>query len=76
MSLGPKAVCDRCGFEMLLRDLRKEWSNAMVCSKCWDPRPAETKALRLKPEGVPVKDARPEPEPIFRAPGELGGDDL
>jgi hypothetical protein len=34
----PLAACDRCGFPMHLSELKKEWTNYMVCNKCWDPR--------------------------------------
>lgn len=70
------AICDRCGFKYPHSKLRKEWTGLMVCKADWDPRPAETRPLHLRPEGVPLRDARPEPEPIFREPGVLGGDDL
>ena len=33
-----KAICDRCGFEFELGQLRKEWTALMVCSDCWDLR--------------------------------------
>ncbi len=48
----------------------------MVCKPCLDPRPADTRPPRIKPEGLPVKDARPEPPEVFRTPGVLGDDDL
>lgn len=73
---GAWAICDRCGFKVRHRQLRKEWTNLMVCAPCFDRRPADTRPPRLKPEGLPVKNARPEPEPIFRDPNDLGGDDL
>lgn len=73
---GPKAVCDRCGFVVAHSRLRKEWTSLLVCPQCFDPRPADTRPPRLRPEGVPIRDARPEPEPIFREPGDNGGDDL
>lgn len=34
----PRAQCDRCGFPFHLSQLRKEWTNSMVCPKCWNPR--------------------------------------
>lgn len=72
----PWAICDRCGFKVRHRTLRKEWTSLMVCQQCYDPRPADTRPPRLRPEGLPIPNARPEPEPVFRDPGELGGDDL
>lgn len=71
-----RAVCDRCGFVYPHSSLRREWTGLLVCSKDWDPRPADTKPPKLRPEGLPVRDARPEPDPVFREEGEYGGDDL
>lgn len=70
------AICDRCGFKFRHSQLRKEWTGLLVCPADWDPRPPQTKPIRLRPEGVPVRDARPEPEPVYRDPNDLGGDDL
>ncbi len=76
MSGGAWAICDRCGFKYRHRQLRKEWTNLLVCSPCFDPRPADTRPPSIRPEGLPIRDARPEPEPVYREEGELGGDDL
>ena len=32
------AICDRCGFEYKSSQLKKEWTNLMVCRDCWEPR--------------------------------------
>lgn len=74
---GPYGVCDRCGFVYEHSRLRREWSGNLVCPADWDPRPTNTRPPKLDPrEGAPVRDARPEPEPIYRAEGEFGGEDL
>lgn len=73
---GSPVVCERCGFRVKPRRLRKEWTGYMVCGQCWDPRPADTRPPRIRPEGIPLKNVRLEPPPIFRDPGDLGGDDL
>lgn len=72
----PYGVCDRCGFKKYLDQLRREWTGLRVCGPCHDPRPADTRPPRVKPEGVPLPNARPEPPPIYRDPNDLGGDDL
>jgi hypothetical protein len=76
MSAGPWGICERCGFKVRHRELRKEWTNLLVCKPCYDPRPADTRPPRIKPEGVPIRDARPEPEPRFVEPNEITKDDL
>ena len=54
------AICDRCGFEFKMHQLRKDWQGLMVCREDWEPRHPQD-FLRTRPErgGVPI--ARPEP---------------
>lgn len=61
----PKGECQRCGFEYPLSKLRLEWTGLRVCPKDFDPRPAETRPPKYKPEGLVRKDASPQTEPIF-----------
>lgn len=69
----PYGICARCGFQRRLRDLAKEWTNLRVCrDKCLDPRPPETRPPRVGPEGLPVSFISPEPDPVFRDPGDNG----
>lgn len=60
-----RGICDRCGFEYDLHDLRKEWTGLMVCAADWDAKPATLRPPRLYPEGLPLRNARPEPAPNF-----------
>jgi len=57
---GAYGICDRCGFQFRLRELRKEWTGLMVCSKDFDPEPAQTKPAPVAAEGVPLPNARPD----------------
>ena len=57
---GAYGCCDRCGFQKRLKSLRKEWTGLMVCSPCYDPRPDEMTPPRVKAEGVPLPNARPD----------------
>jgi hypothetical protein len=65
------ALCDRCGFQYRLVELKKEWNGLKTCIECWevkhpqlDPRypPTEPQALweprpsRKEPIDVPVGD--------------------
>ena len=50
--------CDRCGFQYLLHELRKETVNAFqtnvkVCPECWDPDQPQNRLGRF-----PVTDAQ------------------
>jgi hypothetical protein len=66
MAKAPYGECARCGFKRRVTDLVKEWTGLRVCrDTCRDPKPAELKPPRVKPEGVPVHNAAPETEPVF-----------
>lgn len=74
----PWGLCMRCGFKRRLTDLCKEWNGLRVCKDtCKDPKPAEMKAPRVTPEGVPLPNASPDVEPVFREDYPIApGDDL
>jgi hypothetical protein len=55
--------------------LRKEWTGAMVCSGCWDPRHPQDNVTARSERSV-VRDARPAPAPRYLAVGEITADDL
>ena len=55
-----RAICDRCGFEYPMSDLRKEWTGLMVCEKDFDRRPYQLTAPKVKAEGVPHPNSRPD----------------
>jgi hypothetical protein len=71
--LEPQGECQRCGFAYPLRKLRKEWTGLRVCPEDFDPRPAELKPPKYKPEGLILPNASPETEPVF---GRSDGSDL
>jgi hypothetical protein len=54
------AICDRCGFQFPLSELRKEWTGLMVCRKDYDPRPPEMKTPNVRPEGIAKPNSRPD----------------
>jgi hypothetical protein len=70
-----KGCCDRCGFDFHQSMLRKEWTGAMVCSPCWEPRHPQD-LIKPRAEKNNVKDARPAPAYRYLAVGEITGDDL
>jgi len=57
---GTRALCDVCGFEKPLRELKKRWDGMMVCTKDYDPKPPQYSPPRVRPEGVPLPNARPD----------------
>jgi hypothetical protein len=69
------AICDRCGFYKYQSQLRKEWTGAMTCKECWDPRHPQD-FVKARPERNNVKDARPGAEPWFVEANEITADDL
>lgn len=62
----PWGICDRCGLKYPLTSLRREWTGLMVCAEDYDPRPAEMRPPSVRPEGLPLRNARPEKKPIFK----------
>lgn len=65
-----KAVCDRCGFEYLARQLRKEPLGSLrVChgpgtNDCWEPRHPQ-ELIRGKADRQTPPWVRPEPPDVF-----------
>lgn len=70
-----RAICDRCGFEYRLSELRKEWTGLMVCSADFDPKPPEMTAPKVEPEGVPKPNSRPDNQ-VDNTPNTTTADDL
>lgn len=54
--------CERCNWRCEADDLRKEWTNLRVCPDCFDPRPPNLSPPNVRPEGVPLPNAAPEPD--------------
>jgi hypothetical protein len=64
------AVCDRCGFRYLHRDLawQYDWAGVqllnkriLVCDTCLDiPQPNGQKTIIIPPDPLPIMDPRPE----------------
>jgi len=62
---GTWAICDRCAFQRRLSCLRVEWTGLKVCEDCYDPRPADLSRPNMRPEGLPVRGARPDPGDVL-----------
>jgi hypothetical protein len=59
-----KATCDRCGFEFLASDLKKDWQGLMVCNKDFELRNPQD-FIKVKPERITPPWTRPEPPDVF-----------
>jgi len=33
-----QAICDRCGQQYYLKELKKEWTGMKVCQECYEPK--------------------------------------
>lgn len=78
MSYSPgatKAICDRCGFEYRLSELRKEWTGLMVCRADFDPRPRDYTPRPVHPEGLPSPNSRPDNQ-VDNSPNTTTREDL
>lgn len=42
-----------------------EWTGLRVCEFCHDPKPAQLSPPNIKPEGLPLPNAAPQPADIF-----------
>ena len=69
-------TCMRCGFRARRSTTRREWTNLIVCLPCLDPYPPDMRPPNVWPEGVPVKDASPDPTPVYVADNEVQPEDL
>lgn len=59
-----KGICDRCGFEFPLNQLRKEWTGLKVCQADYDRRHPQ-EFVRGVPDNQVLHDPRPEPADVF-----------
>lgn len=55
------AVCDRCGFDYRIRELRMTWDGLLVCEKDWEPRHPQDFVRGVSDTIAPQGPVRPEP---------------
>ena len=74
---GAYSSCERCGEQKRRWEVRKEWTGLVVCIEgCLDPRPVHLDPPNVYPEGLPLPDLRPEPEPVFVETNEVQPEDI
>ena len=57
-------ICDRCGFKVRRSNSRKEWTGALVCKKCWEPRHPQD-FVKAKADKQAVPDPRPDTQTML-----------
>ena len=67
-------ICDVCGFQYKGSQLRKRWDGMMVCRDDFEERHPQDYMVRARADKQSVKNARPDPEPVFISPSK--GEDL
>jgi hypothetical protein len=69
------AICDRCGFQFRLRDLRTlviktKQVDMLVCKECWEPDQPQLQ-LGMYPVDDPQALRNPRPDNTYRQSGQL-----
>jgi hypothetical protein len=55
-----QAICDRCGQQYYLKELKKEWTGFKVCQECYEPKHPQLEPKRGINEPIAVYDPRPD----------------
>lgn len=67
-------ICDRCGQQYELLQLKKEWNGLFTCPECWEPKHPQLDPPYHAADAVAVKNPRPariEPMTVYvGAPGD------
>jgi len=56
---GAYGICDECGLQYRLYDLRLRWDKALVCRRDWEPKHPQ-ESVRALNERIGIRDARPD----------------
>ena len=70
-----KGICQRCGFERPLANLRTEWTGLKVCRDCFDRRHPQMD-VRAVADRQSVPGASPEPADVFLGVNDVSANDL
>ena len=54
-----KALCDRCGFEYKLNELKQEWNGSKTCSDCYEPKHPQLEPLTATSDPEALYKPRP-----------------
>ena len=53
-------ICDQCGFQFFLNQLKKEWTGFKVCQECYEPKHPQLEPKRGINEPIALRDPRPD----------------
>lgn len=51
-----KRMCDRCGFDFLRSELKKEYTGLVVCKKCYLEKPDQEKGFKIPVRQQLIRD--------------------
>lgn len=54
-------LCDRCGQQYFLNELRKEWTGAKTCPECYETKHPQLEPLRHVADAQALREPRPSP---------------
>jgi len=69
-----QAICDRCGQQFFLKELRKEWTGFKVCRECYEVKHPQLEPKRGINEPIAVYQPRPDGIPTVTVSLMYGGD--
>ena len=55
-----QAICDRCGQQYYLKELKKEWTGMKVCQECYEPKHPQLLPKRTINEPIALFEPRPD----------------
>lgn len=69
-----QAICDRCGQQYFLKELKKEWTGFKVCQECYEPKHPQLEPKRGINEPIAVYEPRPDGTQTVAVSFGYGGD--
>ena len=60
-----KAICDRCGFEYKLLELKKEWNGLKTCPECYEPKHPQLEPTPTVADAQALYEPRPNNDKIL-----------
>lgn len=67
-------ICDQCGQQFKLNELKKEWTGFKVCQECYEPKHPQLNTQRAINEPIALLQPRPDGIQTVRVSLIYGGD--